>query len=171
MSDAESYNPDEHEVVEFCGIRIEVPSNQPMLLFKRADSNIYLPITIGMPEATSIMFVLQGVELPRPLTHDLFVSSLRENHTRLSHVHISQVINGTYYAEITFTTLAGEYRLSARPSDAVALSVRMNDPVQFTASALLFEEAGIELDADNAEDEIEQFKEFLDTVKPDDFQQ
>ena len=170
MSDAESYNPDEHEIIEFCGIRIEVPSNQPMLLFKRAGSNIYLPITIGMPEATSIMFVLQGVELPRPLTHDLFVSSLHENHTRISAVHISQVINGTYYAEITFTTLAGEYRLSARPSDAVALSVRMKDPVQFTASAQLFEQAGIELDADNAEDEIEQFRDFLEEVTPDDFQ-
>ena len=170
MSDAESYDPEQHEIVEFCGIRIEVPSNQPMLLFKRTGSNIYLPITIGMPEATSIMFVLQGVELPRPLTHDLFVSSLRENHTRVSSVHISQVINGTYYAEITFTTLAGEYSLSARPSDAVALSVRMSEPVRFTASAELFEQAGIELDADNAEDEINQFRNFLDTVSPDDFQ-
>lgn len=170
MSDAESYDPLEHEIVEFCGIRIEVPSNQPMLLFKRAGSKIYLPITIGMPEATSIMFVLQNVELPRPLTHDLFVSSLFESHTRVSAVHISQVINGTYYAEITFTSAAGEYRLSARPSDAVALSVRMSEPVRFTASATLFEEAGIELDADNAEEEIEQFRDFLDEIQPDDFQ-
>ncbi len=170
MSDAESYDPDQHEIVEFCGIRIEVPSNQPMLLFKRADSKLYLPISIGMPEATSIMFVLQGVELPRPLTHDLFVSALAENHSRVTSVHISQVINGTYYAEITFSSLSGEYSLSARPSDAVALSVRMSEPVRFTASAQLFEQAGIELDADNAEDEIEQFRDFLEEVTPDDFQ-
>jgi bifunctional DNase/RNase len=158
------------ETIEFCGVRIEVPSNQPMLLFKREGSNIYLPITIGMPEATSIMFVLQGVELPRPLTHDLFVTSLKESHTRISHVHISQVINGTYYAEITFASPGGEYQLSARPSDAVALSIRMKEPVVFTASRDLFDEAGIELDADNAEDEIEQFRDFLDNVTPDDFQ-
>ena len=170
MSDAESYDENEHEIIDFRGIRIEVPSNQPMLLFKRKDSNIYLPITIGMPEATSIMFVLQGVELPRPLTHDLFVSSLHENHTKITSVHISQVINGTYYAEITFQTLAGEYKLSARPSDAVALSVRMSDPVRYSANDVLFEQAGIELDADNAEDEIEQFRDFLDSIAPDDFQ-
>lgn len=170
MPESESYNPEEHEIIEFCGIRIEVPSNQPMLLFKRLDSKIYLPITIGMPEATSIMYVLQGTELPRPLTHDLFVSSLHETHTRITAVHISQVINGTYYAEITFVNPAGEFHLSARPSDAVALSVRMTEPVRFTASAQLFEEAGIELEADNAEEEIQQFRDFLDSVTPDEFQ-
>lgn len=158
------------EIIEFKGIRIEVPTNQPMLLFKRSESNIYLPISIGMPEATSIMFVMQSVDLPRPLTHDLFVSSLNENHTKIRTVHISQVINGTYYAEITFSSPKGEYALSARPSDAVALSVRMDDPVIFTANPDLFEHAGIELDADNVEDEIDQFRDFLDTVTPDDFQ-
>lgn len=166
----ESQFESSREIVEFKGIRIEVPSNQPILLFKREDSNMYLPISIGMPEATSIMFILQAVELPRPLTHDLFVSVLAENHTRIKCVHISQVINGTYYAEITFQSLAGEYNLSARPSDAVALSVRMTEPVLFTANAELFDQAGIELEADNAEDEIEQFRNFLDTVTPDDFQ-
>ncbi|MFN8015091.1 MAG: bifunctional nuclease family protein [Acidimicrobiia bacterium] len=168
MSDEQQDN--EIEKIEFCGIRIEVPSNQPMLLFKRLDSNVYLPITIGMPEATSIMFVLQGVELPRPLTHDLFVSSLQESHLRVSKVHISQVVGGTYYAEITFLGLSGEFMLSARPSDAVALSVRMKEPVLFTANSDLFEFGGIELDADNAEEEIEQFRDFLDEVTPDDFQ-
>ena len=170
MSDAESFDENEHEIIEFKGIRIEVPSNQPMMLFKRKDSNLYLPITIGMPEATSIMFILQGVDLPRPLTHDLFVSSLSENHTSVTAVHISKVINGTYYAEITFKSLAGEYKLSARPSDAVALGVRMTEPVQYSASPDLFEQAGIELEADSAEEEIQQFRDFLDDVTPDDFQ-
>lgn len=158
------------EDIEFCGIRIEVPSNQPMLLFKRLDSQIYLPITIGMPEATSIMFVLQGVELPRPLTHDLFVTMLHQNHQTLKHVHLSQVVNGTYYSEITFSSPAGDFSFSARPSDAVALSVRMNEPVRFTAHSQLFDDAGVELDSDNAEDEIDKFRNFLDEVTPDDFQ-
>ncbi len=161
---------EEIEEVEFTGVRIEVPSNQPILLFRRVDSQIYLPISIGMPEATSIMFILQGLELPRPLTHDLFVSSLVQTHTTIKSVHISQVVNGTYYSEITFISPAGEYMLSARPSDAVALSIRMEHPVLFTANRSLFETGGIELDADNAEDEIERFKEFLDEVTPDEFQ-
>jgi bifunctional DNase/RNase len=172
MADEFQFDPSSVDIedIEFCGVRIEVPSNQPMLLFRRFDTQLYIPITIGMPEATSIMFILQGVELPRPLTHDLFVSMLKENHNTIKHVHLSQVINGTYYAEVTFSTPAGEYSLSARPSDAVALSVRMEEPVRFTAHSRLFEESGIELDADNAEDEIEQFRDFLDEVTPDDFQ-
>lgn len=107
MSDEEITEPLPSEVIEFCGIRIEVPSNQPMLLFRRSDTNVYLPITIGMPEATSIMFVLQGVDLPRPLTHDLFISALAETHAHIVSVHLSQVVNGTYYAEITFRRQQG----------------------------------------------------------------
>lgn len=170
MSEDDPLETADPEVVEFCGVRIEVPSNQPMLLFKRTDSKIYLPITIGMPEATSIMFAIQGVELPRPLTHDLFITSMAQHHATISSVHISQVVNGTYFAEIKFASPAGEYVLSARPSDAVALSLRNKTPVVYTAHPILFEEAGIELEADNAEDEIDQFRSFLDEVTPDDFQ-
>lgn len=158
------------EDIEFSGVRIEVPSNQPIMLFKRKDTHLYLPINIGMPEATSIMFILQGIELPRPLTHDLFISTLKQSNTSIREIHLSQVVNGTFYAEITFVSPAGEYSLSARPSDAVALSVRMEDKPRFTANVELFDLAGIELDADNAEDEIEQFRDFLDDVTPEDFQ-
>ena len=168
MSD--NYYGEDVEVVEFCGVRIEVPSNLPILLFKRENSKVYLPITIGMPEATSIMFALQGAELPRPMTHDLFMASLSQHHTEIKNVHISQVVDGTYYAEILFVSPAGEYVLSARPSDAVALATRSKTPVTYSANRELFEEAGVELDADNAEEEIEQFRDFLDDITPDDFQ-
>jgi len=169
MSDS-FYSDDDTELVEFCGVRIEVPSNLPILLFKRKNSNIYLPITIGMPEATSIMFALQGTDLPRPMTHDLFMASLAQHHAEIKAVHISQVVDGTYYAEMVFNSPAGEYVLSARPSDAVALGVRSKAIVEYSANRELFDEAGVELDADNAEDEIEQFRDFLDEITPDDFQ-
>lgn len=157
--------------VEFVGIRIEVPSNVPMLLFKETGTNKYLPISIGMPEATSIMSVLQNQHLPRPLTHDLFNSFFELAGFEIMQLHISHVDSGTFFAEILIKEIesAKTYQLSCRPSDGVALAIRSLTEVDVTVSRELFDELCIELDADNAEDEIEQFKSFLDEISPDDF--
>ena len=156
--------------VEFVGIRVEVPSNIPMILFKLMGTNKYLPISIGMPEATSIMTVLQNQQLPRPLTHDLFNDFMLMTGYDIFQLTISKVENGTFFAEITFTKNENEdLVLSCRPSDGVALAIRNSNSVAITIEKNLFEENFIELDADNAEDEIEQFKSFLDDISPDDF--
>ena len=157
--------------VEFVGIRIEVPSNIPMLLFKEFGTNKYLPISIGMPEATSIMTILQNQQLSRPLTHDLFYSFLDIANYVISNLNISHVENGTFYAEVIFTEdkSKNEIKLSCRPSDGVALAIRSATPVTIQIAKELFFENCIELDADNAEDEIEQFKSFLDDISPEDF--
>lgn len=157
--------------VEFVGIRIEVPSNAPMLLFKEDGTNMYLPISIGMPEATSIMSILQNQKLPRPLTHDLFNEFLNAADYEIMQLHISHVDSGTFYAEILFKEKETNksIQLSCRPSDGIALAIRSQDDVVISVSKELFEELGVELDSDNAEDEIEQFKNFLDEISPDDF--
>lgn len=159
--------------LELIGVRVELPANQPIVLLREKTGARYLPIWIGAPEATAIAFALQGVETPRPLTHDLFVDVLEELGVVLEAVHVTRLHEGTFYAELHL--LDGEERtiVSARTSDAIALASRLEDVPIFGASEVL-DEAGLEIDEDDeegpaAEDEVRRFREFLDNVSPEDF--
>ena len=133
-----------------------------------------LSIFIGGPEATAIAFALEGVETPRPLTHDLFCDVLDELGTQLDRVVITELRDTTFFAELQLTGPGGTHHISARPSDAVALAVRVGCPI-FSADEVL-DEAGFiaEDDLDDAEDEspedvVEEFRQFIDNVSPEDF--
>ena len=159
------------------GVRVEVPTNQPIVLLRENDGQRYLPIYIGSPEATAIVYALQGMETPRPMTHDLFKTVLDEIGARLSQVIITEMRDSTFYAEIELDEGEGTTRISSRPSDAIALAVRSPEPVPIYAEEGVLEEAGVlfeqdEEDAPNEqyiEREVEQFTEFLDQVRPEDF--
>lgn len=134
-----------------------------------------LPIWIGQQEATSILIALGGDRAPRPLTHDLMVTLLNRVHATVERVEVTRLDEGTFYAELTLGTPEGRIVLDTRPSDAVALAVRVDSPL-VVADAVL-EEAGIpasiaeEHDAhENDEARLEEFKRFLDDVSPEDFQ-
>ncbi|SDH06538.1 bifunctional nuclease family protein [Klenkia brasiliensis] len=145
------------------GVRVELPGNQPILLLKETQGERYLPIWIGAVEAAAIAFEQQGVRPARPMTHDLLREVVTALGATLQAVHITEMKDGIYLAELVF----GEQRtVSARPSDAVALAVRTGAPI-YGAEALL-DEVGIEI-PDEQEDEVEKFREFLDQVTPDDF--
>ena len=145
------------------GVRGELPGNQPILLLKETQGERYLPIWIGAAEAAAIAFEQQGVRPARPMTHDLLREVVTALGANLEAVHITEMKDGIYLAELVF----GEQRtVSARPSDAVALAVRTGAPI-YGAEALL-DEVGIEI-PDEQEDEVEKFREFLDQVTPDDF--
>ena len=150
-------------MVEVIGVRVEMPSNQPIVLLKEIDGLRYLPIWLGSAEATAIAFVQQQVKPPRPLTHDLFNSVLETFDIDLESVYLTKLEDGIFYAQLNF---ADSKFVSARPSDAIALSLRSNSPIM--ASLTLLDEAGIEI-PDQAEDEVERFKEFLDQINPEDF--
>jgi len=153
------------------GVRVEVPNNQPIVLLRENDGQRYLPIYIGQPEATSIVYALQGMETPRPMTHDLFTTVLGEIGARLSQVIITDMRDGTFFAEIEITRPDGSTRISSRPSDAIALAVRSETPVPIYAQEGVLDEAGVLFEQDEEEDEelIEQFTEFIDQVRPEDF--
>ncbi len=154
------------------GIRLEPPGNQPVLLLREADGPRYLPIWIGQAEAAAIALHQSGAEPPRPLTHDLIVNLVNALGARLVEVRIVDMQEGTFYAVLSF---ADGLRVSARPSDAVAVAIRAGAPIVAEESVLA--EAGIEIpDAEEASaepagepDEVEKFKEFLDTISPEDF--
>jgi hypothetical protein len=149
--------------VEVMGVRVEMPSNQPIVLLKELDGVRYLPIWLGAAEATAIAFAQQEVLPPRPLTHDLFKNVLDSLKVNLQTVYLTELKDGVFYAQLNFDE--GE-AISARPSDAIALALRTGSPI--LASEELLKEAGIEI-PDQSEDEIERFKEFLDEINPEDF--
>ncbi len=146
------------------GIRVEQPQNQPVLLLREADGDRYLPIWIGQMEATAIALEQQGVEPARPLTHDLIKNLLEAFGHALQEIRIVDLQEGgTFYADLVFE---GGVRVSCRPSDAVAVALRIGVPV-FVEEPVLAE-AGLVM-PDEREDEVEKFKEFLESVSPDDF--
>ena len=149
--------------LEVIGVRVEMPSRQPIVLLRESGGDRYLPIWIGAVEATSIAFAQQGVLPPRPLTHDLLKDLLLAVGSNLEQVEISEIKDGVFYATLK---LANGVELSARPSDAIALALRTGSPV-FGGEALL-DEVGIEI-ADQSDDEVEKFREFLDQIEPEDF--
>ena len=153
------------------GVRVEVPTNQPIVLLREEDGQRYLPIFIGPPEATAIVYALQGMETPRPMTHDLFKAVLDEMSVSLQRVVITELHDGTFYAEIELGQGSGEAirRISSRPSDALALAARYPDPVPIFADEAVLDEAGVLFDQDEEEAEIEEFREFLNQVRPEDF--
>lgn len=149
--------------LDVIGVRVEMPSNQPIVLLKEIGGERYLPIWIGAVEATSIAFAQQGITPPRPLTHDLMKDVLDSLQVSVDSIHLTEMREGIFYALIN---LQGGVTVSSRPSDAIALALRTGAPI--LASEALLEDAGIEI-PDQADDEVERFKEFLDQINPEDF--
>ncbi|MCU1674364.1 MAG: hypothetical protein JWN77_2477 [Frankiales bacterium] len=150
--------------VSVVGVRVELPSQQPIVLLKEVDGDRYLPIWIGAVEATAIAFAQQGVVTARPMTHDLMRDLLASLDRPLESVTITDLRDGVFYAELGFS---GGVSVSARPSDAIALAMRTGAVIR-SAPAVL-EEAGIAI-PDEQEDEVEKFREFLDNITPEDFE-
>jgi len=152
------------QALDVVGVRVEMPSNQPIVLLKEIGGVRYLPIWVGAVEATSIAFAQQGVQPPRPLTHDLLKDILASLDVGVDSIHLTELKDGVFYSAYQ---VEGGRSVSARPSDAIALALRTGSPI-FGSSELLAE-AGIEI-PDQAEDEVERFKEFLEGINPEDFQ-
>lgn len=154
--------------LELVGVRVELPHNQPIVLLKERTGTRFLPIWIGPVEATSIALALQGVQTSRPMTHDLMRDLLAGLHVGVDRIVVTELRDGTFYAEIQMTQDGQAVVVSSRPSDAIALAVRTTVPI--FADEQVLADAGIEIE-DEDEDEVERFKEFLDQVTPEDFNQ
>ena len=149
------------------GVRVELPSNQPIVLLKEREGERYLPIWIGAMEATAIAFALQGIVTARPMTHDLMKNVLEEVGIHVERIVITELKEGTFYAMIQMSLNGSSYEVSSRPSDAIALAVRVNVPIFAHEDVLT--EASIVI-RDDEEQEVEKFREFLEQVTPEDFQ-
>jgi bifunctional DNase/RNase len=152
--------------MEVVGVRVEMPTNNPIVLLKEIDGERYLPIWIGPNEATAIAFAQQGMVPQRPLTHDLMRDVLEALDVRLTTVNITSLRDGIFFADLIFSN---GREVSARPSDSIALALRTGAVIFVTDEIL--DEAGVSIPDEQREneDEVEKFREFLDTITPEDF--
>ena len=171
--------------MEVVGVRIEMPSNQPIVLLKEIEGSRFLPILVGAVEATAIAFAQQGMAAQRPLTHDLIANLLEVADLTMTAVHITELKDGIFYAEIQIRdSQSALLKVSARPSDAIAIALRTNSNI--LADSDLLDLVGIDiperlLEVEGVEDitgakegaatdlDLERFREFLDQINPEDF--
>lgn len=155
------------------GIRIDRLVNTPAVVLREEDnSRRQFEIFIGAPEAASIKTALDGEATPRPLTHDLFVIALERVNVVVSRVVITQVVEGTYYADLVLTPEGGdEVIVSARPSDAIAIALRASCPIFATDELMdmVGEESG-EDDGTSASEIMDEFRDFIENISPEDFE-
>ncbi|HEU4895855.1 MAG TPA: bifunctional nuclease family protein [Acidimicrobiia bacterium] len=153
--------------LEIVGVRVELPSNQPIVLLKELEGTRYLPIWIGASEATAIATAMEGVEPPRPLTHDLMRSVLDAVGALAVKVVITEMRDSIFFADLSLDVSGKEVKVSSRPSDAIALAVRTGTPVLAAPSVL--DEAGVHFEDEDEEEEVARFREFLEEVTVEDF--
>lgn len=154
-------------------VRVELPTNTPILLLQEASGDRTLPIYIGRPEAEAIAAALQGVVTKRPMTHDLMRDILTEVGVVLDFVVITELKDQTFFAELRLRRGGNSFIVSARPSDAIALAVRSGATI-YAEEALLDAEGIViaqrdVLEEGDGDELVAQFHEFIEGVRPEDF--
>lgn len=152
--------------VHIHSLGLDEQNNQPVLILREDDGLRVVPIWIGHPEAMAIMLAVQGIEPPRPLTHDLMMQIVMAAGYEVERVEITRVESGTFFATLFLTGHGGTLNIDARPSDSLALAVRAGCPV-FVAEEVM-RASGV-IPAEEAEQEVAAFRDFLDHVDPEDF--
>ncbi len=148
------------------GVSFDMVGKQPIVLLKTVDSNKFLPIWIGHPEAAAILMKLQGASTPRPMTHDLLCEMLGELDARCTRVAVTELRDNTFFASITLSVAGTDIEIDSRPSDALAIAVRSGAPI-FAAEEVIAESAiEFEHEVEDTEEVVEKFKDFLDQVTP-----
>ncbi len=151
------------------GVSFDVIGKQPIVLLKTVEGNKFLPIWIGHPEAAAILIKLQGTELPRPMTHDLLTSIIGRFDADVARITVTELKESTFYATLTLNKEGELIDIDSRPSDALALAVRTDAPI-FASTALIDENAiEFEREVDDTEEIVESFRDFLESVSPEDF--
>jgi len=160
-------------------VRVDVGSSTPLLLLEEVGGDRVLPIFIGAPEATAIAYALQHVATPRPMSHDLLGNVVSALGAKVFAVEIDDLIDNTFFASIRLLQGDQEVVVSARPSDAVALALRVGSPILVKDELMSEEPRLVLLDEDDDEDDedidadelLAELRDFLDTVNPEDFDQ
>ena len=159
--------------MELLGVRLELPANAPVVLLREQTGDRVLPIYIGPEEAKAIALALEGVATPRPMTHDLFRDTVVALGATLERVTVTELRDRTFFAELELRVDGRTVRVSSRPSDAIALAVRVDAPIY--ASEDVLDEAAAppaddgEVEEEEQEEIVDQFREFIDQVNPEDF--
>ena len=150
------------------GIALDVRTNSPIVVLHDLDNRKALPIWIGSAEASSIIRKIENLSVTRPMTHDLIISIIEKTGYKLSKVEINDVEKETYYATIFLEDSEGkEIEIDSRPSDAIAVAIRIDAPIFVTANVL--SNGSVSTDSAKDAEEAEEFKNFVQSIKPSDF--
>lgn len=161
-------------------VRVDVGTSTPLLLLEEVGGSRVLPIFIGAPEATAIAYALQNVETPRPMSHDLLGNVITALGAQLFSVEITELENNTFFANLRIVRAGAEIEVSARPSDAVALALRVGAPILVNDELMAAEGRIMQLDDDDVDDDaasdgrseaeqVAELRQFLDSINPEDF--
>ncbi len=150
------------------GLTMDPLTNMPIVILKDLEEERALPIWVGIFEANAIGLEMESVPTPRPMTHDLIKNILEGIDANVSRIVVSDLKDNTFYAEIFLFLNGNEISVDSRPSDAIALALRVDAPI-FVAKKVLDEGRSIDLTDMELKEDDEQWKEWLENIRPEDF--
>lgn len=154
--------------MQVMGIALDTRTGSPIVVLNDLDNRRALPIWIGSAEASAIIRQMENIKSARPMTHDLLHNLINQIGYRLDKVEINDLSSDTYYASLYLLDKENkESIVDARPSDAIALALRADAPIYVTANVV--SEGTISTDQEKDEEEAEEFRQFVQEIKPSDF--
>lgn len=150
------------------GIALDTRSGSPIVVLHDLENRRALPIWIGSAEASAIIRKIEKLSVSRPMTHDLIVDIVKKTGYKVTKIEINDVEKDTYYATIYLTDNENELVIDARPSDAIAVAMRAEAPIFVTSNVLM--NGAVSTDSARDQEEAEEFKDFIQSVKPSDFE-
>jgi hypothetical protein len=150
------------------GLAIDPSTNMPIVILKDLEEERALPIWVGIFEANAIALEMESVPTPRPMTHDLIKNILEETEATVLRIVVNDLKDNTFYAEIYLSLNGNEVAIDSRPSDAIALALRVDAPI-YVAKKVLDEARSIDLTDPELADDKEKWKEWLEDLRPEDF--
>jgi bifunctional DNase/RNase len=147
---------------------IDLLTHDPVVILRDLEGKRYLPILIGPFEATAIALALEGQQVPRPLSHDLMKTMLESLSAKLEHIVIHDIKDSTFFAKLVVRASGETQEIDARPSDGIALALRMQAPI-YVSDKIVLEESAPDKKAE--QEEMDRFKKFIEELKPADFKE
>ena len=156
--------------VSIVGITMDPTSNSPIIILKSDTDERSVPIWIGLLEATAIASALKNIQFERPMTHDLFKNFMHQMHAEIIKVEVCDIRDNTFYASIHFLTPEGSFSMDARPSDAIAIALRVKAPI-YVEDKVLSQKVAAAGDAEamDQSQEGQKWADYLEKLSPDDF--
>lgn len=151
------------------GIAIDTASGSPIIVLNDKDNRKALPIWIGSAEASAIIRKIENIKVIRPMTHDLIIDVIVQTGYQVSRVEINDVEKDTYFSTIYLVNKEGnEVKVDSRPSDAIAVAIRVDAPIFVSAKVLA--DGSVSCDSAKDEEESQEFRNFIQSIKPSDFE-
>jgi uncharacterized protein len=150
------------------GLTLDPLTNMPIVILKDVEGNRALPIWIGANEANAIAMEMERITTPRPMTHDLIRNILEGLKAKVARIVVNDLRDNTFYAVIFLTANGTEVAIDSRPSDAIALALRVKAPI-FVAEKVIREAKSIDLTEEKPAEDAQSVRDWIENLKPEDF--